>query len=131
RLQSTFHMGSPPSAAQTALLSDIANAAPAPLDASAETLNATVTDTHLVDSPLITPGSANGLTIAAVTLGQGPNSQVDPGSPAGAIFDYVYYDDETDLDLMCNADGRAHYYNGSDVSPAHWNWLLVGPTADD
>ena len=127
-LKVTFHMSSPPSGAQSALMYDIVNADSNPLDASAERLNDSVSGTHLTDSPVITPGSANGLTIAAVTLGQGPISQLDTGSPAGAIFDYVYYDNEIDTDLMDNADGRAHYYNGSDLTAEHWNWLLVGPT---
>ena len=127
-LKITFHMSSAPSGAQSALMYDIVNADPNPLDASAEGPNQGVTGTHLVDSPVITPGSSNGLTIAAVTLGQGPISQLDSGSPAGAFFDYVYYDNEIDLDLMDNADGRAHYYNGSDLGTEHWNWILVGPT---
>jgi len=32
---------------------------------------------------------------------------------------------------MDNADGRAHYYNGSDMTLEHWNWLLVGPTSNN
>ena len=129
-LQITFHMRSAPTGAQTALLYDITGADPNPLDAHAEKLNANVTTTHLSDSPVITPGSPNGLTIAAVTLGQGPISQLDVGAPEGAVFDYVYYTNEIDTDLMDNADGRAHFYN-PDLTPEHWNWLLVGPTSNN
>jgi hypothetical protein len=127
-LKITFHMSSSPSGAQSALMYDIVGADPNPLDATAEKLNAAVSGIHLVDSPVITPGSANGLTIAAVTLGQGPISQLDTGAPAAAIFDYVYYTGELDTDLMDNADGRAHLYN-TDLSVEHWNWLLAGPTS--
>src|SRR5258705_990415 len=108
----------------------IVGADPNPVDAQAETLNATVTGAHLADSPVITPGSLNGLTIAAITLGQGPISQLDAGAPPGAVFDYVSYSNEIDTDLMDNADGRAHLYN-SDLTQEHWNWLLVGPTANN
>src|SRR5262249_13740748 len=130
-LKVTLHMSSPSPGAQSALMYDIVNAAPVGPDAVAERLKAPVTGAHLANSPVLTPASANGLTIAAITLGQGPISQLDTGSPPGAIFDYVYYDDEIDTDLMDNADGRAHYYNGSDMTPEHWNWLLVGPTSNN
>ena len=130
-LKVTFHMSRAPGGAQSALMYDIVNAASGGPDSVAERLNGPVTGTHIVESPVITPGSPNGLTIAAITLGQGPIQQLDTGSPAGAIFDYVYYDEEIDTDLMDNADGRAHYYNGSDMTPEHWNWLFVGPIANN
>ena len=129
-LKITFHMSSAPTGAQSALMYDIVGADANPVDARGEKLNATVTSSHLVDSPVITPGSANGLTIAAVTLGQGPISQLDSGAPPGAVFDYVYYSNEIDTDLMDNADGRAHFYN-TDTTTEHWNWLLVGPTSNN
>jgi len=129
-LKITFHMSRAPTGAQSALMYDIVGADPNPVDAQAETLNATVTGAHLADSPVITPGSLNGLTIAAITLGQGPISQLDAGAPPGAVFDYVSYSNEIDTDLMDNADGRAHLYN-SDLTQEHWNWLLVGPTANN
>jgi len=129
-LKISFHMSHAPTGSQTALMYDIVGADVDPVDARAETQNAAVTGSHLTDSPVITPGSPNGLTIAAVTLGQGPISRLDTGAPDGAVFDYVYYSNEIDTDLLDNADGRAHFYN-PDTTPEHWNWLLVGPIPDN
>ena len=75
-------------------------------------------DVH--DSPVITPASAPGLTITATSFGQGPSSGLAPGCPAGAVFDFVHYSGETDLDTMDNADFRAHVFN-TDRSTQHWN----------
>ncbi|MGZ6076230.1 MAG: hypothetical protein ACXWK6_00350, partial [Myxococcaceae bacterium] len=72
------------------------------------------------DSPVITPASAPGLTITATSFGQGPSSGLAPGCPAAAIFDFVHYSGETDLDTMDNADFRAHVFN-ADQSTQHWN----------
>jgi hypothetical protein len=74
----------------------------------------------IFDSPVITPPSAPGLTITATSFGQGPASGLAQGCPVGAIFDFVYYNGETDLDTMDNADFRAHVFHG-DRSTQHWN----------
>ncbi len=111
---------------------DIAGAAAAPLDAVADLSGAGVpvgSDT-LLDAPVITPPSP-GLTLAAVSFGTGPALGLAPGSPAGAVFDYVYYDGELDIDQMDNADGRAHLYDAG-LSPEHFGWVLnhtAGTTA--
>jgi hypothetical protein len=56
--------------------------------------------------------------------GDGPGLGLASGSPAGAFFDLVNYAGETDLDLMENADGQAHFYNTS-TAPLTWNWLIT------
>jgi hypothetical protein len=78
--------------------------------------------THITNAPSITPTTTNGLVIAAISMGQGPITQLDTGSPAGAVFDLVTYTGETDFDLMENADGKGHLYN-TDLTQENWNWL--------
>jgi hypothetical protein len=85
----------------------------------------------LDDAPTITPPSANGLTVAGMKLGTGPCNGFHAGQPPGAMFDFVYYTNETDLDQMDNADARGHYYNGSDLSVEHWNWTRVPASPDN
>lgn len=72
-----------------------------------------------------------GLTLAAISFGTGPATGLTTGSPPGAIFDFVSYAGEADIDRMDNADGRAHLYN-TDLSTEHFNWILnhtMGTTA--
>jgi len=78
--------------------------------------------TRITNAPSITPTTTNGLVIAAISMGQGPSTQLDAGSPAGAVFDLVTYTGETDFDLMENADGKGHLYN-TDLTQENWNWL--------
>ncbi len=102
---------------------DIAGADPSPLDGVVGVISAEdVGGANLDNMPSITPASL-GLTIAVLTLGQGPSSGLNTGSPAGAIFDLVAYAGETDLDTMENADGKAHFYN-TDLSQENWNWII-------
>jgi hypothetical protein len=67
--------------------------------------------TSISGFPSITPASANGLTLAEMTLGNGPGLSVT--SPAGALFDLVTYAGEIDRDTMENADALAHIYNAT------------------
>lgn len=64
------------------------------------------------NAPTITPvaGAVNGLLIAGLSLGQGPSYGFTTGAPAGAFFDLVNYDTQTDSSTIDNSDGSAHYY---------------------
>jgi hypothetical protein len=105
----------------TYLLYDVAGASASSYDGFAfKTQYNDPGGTDVSDSPVITPPSAPGLTITATSFGQGPSSGLASGCPVGAIFDFVYYTGETDLDTMDNADFRAHVLN-SDLSTQHWN----------
>lgn len=111
---------------------DISGADPLPLDGQADRSGAGINagSNFIVDAPVITPASP-GLTLAAISFGTGPATGLTTGSPALAIFDYVSYAGEIDMDRMDNADGRAHLYN-TDLSTEHFNWILnhtIGTTA--
>jgi hypothetical protein len=111
---------------------DISGAASSPPDAIAHLTGGGIDfrNNRIDDAPLITPPSL-GLTIAAISFGTGPATGLTTGSPPGAIFDYVSYAGELDIDRMDNADGRAHLYN-TDLSAEHYNWILnhsMGTTA--
>jgi hypothetical protein len=104
---------------------DITGAAISPIGVSAGHEQAVCDgDSTLIDYPSITPGAANGLTIAACELGQGPGRGFASGSPAGAIWDFVSYENERDLSTMNNADCRGHLYTSS-TAPEHWNWTIA------
>jgi hypothetical protein len=110
---------------------DVVNAATSPVDGTSSTCNGGCNvpsptgsnPPNLVNTPSITPTSA-GLTIAGVALGQGPAHGFYTGAPTGAIFDYIYYSGETDLDTMDNADGLAHLFNTTPNQAENWNWLV-------
>jgi hypothetical protein len=53
------------------------------------------------------------------------------GAPSGAVFDFVHYSGETDLDTMDNADFAAHLFNTS-LSLENWNIAISngGQTTD-
>jgi hypothetical protein len=111
---------------------DISGADPLPLDGQADLSGAGIDSgkSSIVDAPVMTPASA-GLTLAAISFGTGPATGLTTGAPPLAIFDYVSYAREIDMDRMDNADGRAHFYNG-DLSTEHYNWILnhtIGTTA--
>ncbi len=102
---------------------DITGADPSPLDGTVGVVaDVDIGGADLINTPSITPVSL-GLTIAVLTLGQGPSTGLNAGSPPGAIFDLVTYAGETDFDTMENADGKAHFYN-TDLSQENWNWII-------
>jgi hypothetical protein len=114
----------------TYLLYDVAGASASSFDGyTFRTLYDNPTGSDVFDSPVITPLTAPGLTITATAFGQGPSSGLGPGCPAGAIFDFVYYTGETDLDTMDNADFRAHVFN-TDTSTQHWNIAVANGNID-
>jgi hypothetical protein len=107
---------------------DIVGAASSPFDVVAGVGQTLAGPGEVDDFPAITPTSTNGLTIAALQLGQGPGLGLAAGAPAAGIFDFVSYTGEIDLDTMDNADGRAHVYN-TDLSTEHWNWDIALETS--
>ena len=126
-LKVTLHYSAVPGN-RTMLLYDVTGAAASPEDGHLQNTDSTAPTTtnpyDLNDSPIITPASANGLTIACLTMGIGPVSGLVTGAPAGAIYDFVYYTNDGDGDRMDSGDGAAHYYNTSDVAAEHWNWHI-------
>jgi hypothetical protein len=113
----------------TLVFYDITGAAVAPFDLVAGVTATNCSNlTSLTNSPSITPSTVNGLVLAALSLGQGPGLAVT--SPSGASWDLVTYPPiETDMDLMENADGKAHLYN-STTATENWNWTIT-PIAND
>jgi hypothetical protein len=105
----------------TYVMYDIVGASTSPYDGVAYvTAYGDSNGANVTNSPTITPKSAPGLTITRTSLGQGPSSGLAAGCPTGAVFDYVYYTGETDLDMMDNADFEAHVFN-TDLSVENWN----------
>jgi chitodextrinase len=125
-LKVTLHFSAAP-ANRTILLYDITGAAAAPEDGHVQNgaggAPTTSAAYDLTDSPIITPASANGLTIAALTMGIGPVDGFAAGAPPGAIYDFVFHAGDVDSDRMDSGDGAAHLYN-PDLSTEHWNWHL-------
>ena len=123
-LKLTLNVSGPP-AGSTVVFYDIAGADPSPFDVSAGTPVANCSNlTNVTNAPSITPTTINGLTLASMSLGQGPATGFFTGAPAGAIFDLVTYAGETDLDTMDNADAKAHLYN-TDLSTESWNYRIT------
>jgi Fibronectin type III domain len=109
---------------------DIIGASPSPFDVSAGTVAANCSSvTSTTNKPSITPTTVNGLTLATMSLGQGPATGFFSGAPPGAIFDLVTYSGETDVDTMDNADAKAHLYN-TDLSTENWNYTIT-PVANN
>jgi hypothetical protein len=110
-------------------LYDITGAATAPFDVVAGQADTGTCSnvTTLSNYPSITPSSGNGLTLAALQLGQGPGLSVT--SPTAAQFDFVTYTGKTDLDTIDNADGRAHVYNSGGVQE-NYNWTIQSNPAN-
>jgi len=125
-LKVTLHFSAVP-ANRTILLYDIVGASAAPEDGHIQTqvgaAPATSAAYDLPDSPIITPASANGLTIAALTMGIGPVDGFATGAPSGAIYDFVFHTGDVDSDRMDSGDGAAHFYN-PDLTTEHWNWHI-------
>jgi fibronectin type 3 domain-containing protein len=123
-LKLTLHFTATPQN-RTILLYDIIGASAAPEDGHVQNQAGAAPSTSaaydLPDSPAITPASANGLTIAALTMGIGPVDGFAAGAPSGAIYDFVFHTGDVDSDRMDSGDGAAHFYN-PDLSTEHWNW---------
>ena len=122
----TLHFSAVP-ANRTILLYDIVGASAAPEDGHIQNQAGAAPNTsaayNLPDSPIITPASANGLTIAALTMGIGPVDGFATGAPSGAIYDFVFHTGDVDSDRMDSGDGAAHFYN-PDLTTEHWNWHI-------
>jgi hypothetical protein len=121
----TLHISGGAGVTQSVRFIDVSGAAASPFDVSVSTPDTNVTNMVTVnDAPIITPTTSNGLVIAGVALGQGPGLGLNTGAPSGAIWDFVNYAGETDLDLMENADGMGHVYN-TNTSTLDWNWSIT------
>lgn len=108
---------------------DIIGASASPFDTAVgfpDTAENSVTTVN--NCPSITPGISNGLMLASSGAGQGPVTFAT-GVPAAAIFDSAQYTGITDIDLMDNADGIAHYYNPN-TTQVNWNWTIPSTTND-
>ncbi len=102
---------------------DISGADPNPFDVAAGASERDVTgQTSVSDNPIITPTTANGLTIAVGRLFTGPGLAVT--SPSGAVFDNIGYTGEIDADTFENADLQGHLYH-TNTNTQHWNWTLT------
>jgi hypothetical protein len=102
---------------------DIKGAATSPFDVMAGVGSTNANGIATVSNgPTITPTTINGLVITALQLGQGPGLAVT--SPSGAVWDMCTYTSETDMDLMENADGKAHLYNTT-TATENWNWNIT------
>jgi hypothetical protein len=102
---------------------DISGAASSPIGAQAGSALTDLCGTSSVTNwPTITPTQANGVTIAAALLGQGPGLSVT--APSGAIFDLILYTGQTDTSNMDNSDLRGHYYTNSTIVE-NWAWTFT------
>lgn len=119
----TLHV-SPGSYTLSALFYDISGAAASPFDTFTTAAQPASGLSVIDDMPIITPHTTNGLVLAVAGDGHGPVLGFDTGAPAGAVFDFVNYTGEVDLDLMENADAQAHVYNAT-TATEHWNWRIT------
>jgi hypothetical protein len=103
---------------------DIQGAAASPFDTFAETSNLFSNVTVINDCPDITPTTTNGLVIANEALGFGPGLGFASGAPAGAVFDFVHYDSQTDSSDYDNSDCLGHVYNATTTAQT-WNWSIT------
>jgi hypothetical protein len=78
----------------------------------------------LLEMPVITPTTPNGLILAVQTTGFGP---VVGMVGDGLMFDSITYGNEIDNDVMDNADGYAHCYN-STTQAVSFGWLMNSST---
>ena len=77
-------------------------------------------NSNLLDMPVITPSSANGLIFAVMANGYGPTIGM---AGEGLTLDTITYGNEIDRDNMDNADGYAHCYN-STAAPVSFGWVM-------
>jgi hypothetical protein len=111
--------------ATSVLVYDVVGASTSPVGASSGVPSTLLDGVSVInDFPTLTPDQAEGLTLAACSLGQGPMLSFAPGAPAGAIDDYVHYAGQTDTSFMDNSDCRAHLYTSS-TATQHWNWNIT------
>jgi hypothetical protein len=102
---------------------DIAGAATSPFDTSWDASgNAPTEPEGNFSFGTITPSTSNGLVIATMATYSGV---ITATTGSVQVLDSVTYGNETDADLMDNADAYAHYYN-SDTSPITFSWTLGG-----
>ena len=111
------------SATATVVAYDITGAAASPLDVVAGTPITNISGgSSITNAPSITPTTPNGLVIASMDIGQGPGLAAI--SPSGATWDLVTFAGEIDLDLLENADAKAHLYYSS-TAAQNWSWTVT------
>jgi hypothetical protein len=108
---------------------DVQNASSS-FDTSASVVPTSCSAPIVNNQPVLTPTTPNGLTIARMSLGQGPGLGLASGAPTGALFVLTTYTGETDFDLMENADAEAIFYNPN-TSTENWNWTITNSTSCD
>lgn len=96
---------------------DIAGAATSPFDVMAIASGNTSGNADVLNAPVITPTTSDGLVIVSMSLGNGPPSGMLP--PFN--FDAVYYTGQSDASPMDYGDGYAHYYNPN-TSTLSFGW---------
>lgn len=87
---------------------DIAGAAVSPLDVEADATGSIVGSGDTTAAPLITPTTANGLILAVLGAGTGPDTAVTISDHA--IFDNTPYVGETDAGQINNGDAWQHIF---------------------
>jgi len=102
---------------------DIAGAATSPFDTSWNNSGLSENEGNF-SLGTITPSTSNGLVIATMATYSGV---ITATTGSGQVLDSVTYGNETDADLMDNADAYGHFYN-PDTSPITFGWTL-GVTA--
>jgi len=98
----TLHFSAVP-ANRTILFYDIVGASAAPEDGHIQNQGGAAPSTRPLRSARLAdhhPASANGLTIAALTMGIGPVQGFATGAPSGAIYDFVFHTGQVDSDRM-------------------------------
>jgi hypothetical protein len=100
---------------------DIAGAATSPFDTSWDASgNAPTEPEGNFSFGTITPSTSNGLVIATMATYSGV---ITAATGSGQVLDSATYGNETDADLMDNADAYGHYYNPN-TSPITFSWTL-------
>jgi hypothetical protein len=108
---------------------DIQGAAAAPFDTDGFAHIGADGLTTINNVPNITPTVAGDLVIVYTALGLGPGLGFASGAPAGAIWDFVNYDGQSDSSDMDHSDCAAHVYNAS-TSQITWNFNITANTSN-
>ncbi len=103
---------------------DVQGAAAAAFDTSATETDSNDNVSTINDAPVITPGTSNGLVIAAHALGIGPGLALASGAPADAVWLDTDYTGKIDGDNYDSGDCYGMYYNPN-TSAIHWNWTVT------